>query len=154
AMARQEPEGAVRHLRCAMAADPLRESAHRALMQALAASGNYAAATQTYRDLRLLLHRELRVEPAAETSALYQRIRIEARERAHGQRERGREGERERQAGETGLPLSLSLPPSLPPSAHARIPHPLTRLVGRESEVEEIAATLSTSRLVTLTGAG
>jgi predicted ATPase/class 3 adenylate cyclase len=80
-----EHEGAAaaeRYLRLAVAADPLRESAQRALMEALAAGGNYAAATQTYRDLRLLLHRELNAEPCSETQTLYQRLREEARRRA------------------------------------------------------------------------
>jgi class 3 adenylate cyclase len=50
-------------------------------MEALALGGNYAAAAQTYRDLRLLLHRELNAEPATETQALYQQLREEGRRR-------------------------------------------------------------------------
>jgi predicted ATPase/class 3 adenylate cyclase len=68
--------------RRAVAADPLRESAQRALMQALAAGGNDAAALLTYRELRVLLHRELNAEPDPETQALFQQIRAEAREKA------------------------------------------------------------------------
>ena len=52
----------------------MRESAQRALMEALAASGSYAAATQLYRDLRVLLHRELNAEPAPETHASYEAL--------------------------------------------------------------------------------
>src|SRR6185437_1838395 len=59
--------------------DPLRETAQRALMQVLAASGNYAAALHCYRDLRLHLHRELNTEPDAETQTLFQQLRGEAR---------------------------------------------------------------------------
>src|SRR5579862_1378072 len=55
--------GAGIHLRSVIGVDPLRENAQRSLMQALAAEGNYAAAVQVYRDLRLLLHRELHAEP-------------------------------------------------------------------------------------------
>src|SRR5205823_14403983 len=43
---------AIRRLRLLLAADPLRESSHRSLMRAEAACGDYAAATQVYRDLR------------------------------------------------------------------------------------------------------
>ena len=62
---------AERHLRRAVAVDPLRERAQRALMQALAAGGNYAAALLAYRELRLRLHRELNAEPDPETQALF-----------------------------------------------------------------------------------
>jgi predicted ATPase/class 3 adenylate cyclase len=77
--ARGEHGAAARYLRLAVGADPLRETAQRALMQALAASGEYGAATQAYRDLRELLHLQLNAQPAPETSALYQQIRSEAR---------------------------------------------------------------------------
>jgi DNA-binding SARP family transcriptional activator len=74
-----EPAAAERYLRRGIAVDPLREGAQRALMQSLAASGNYAAALMTYRELRHLLHRELNAPPDPETTALFQQIREEAR---------------------------------------------------------------------------
>ncbi|HLK55037.1 MAG TPA: AAA-like domain-containing protein [Chthonomonadaceae bacterium] len=82
AMARDDPGGAVRTLRRAVAVDALREGAQRALMQALAAGGEYAAAVLVYRDLRLLLQREMNLSPAPETTALFQQIRAEAQRRA------------------------------------------------------------------------
>lgn len=81
ALAEDDLGAAERHLRRAIAADPLRETAPRALMQILAAGGNYAAALQVYRELRLLLHRELNAEPDAETQALFAQIRSDARRR-------------------------------------------------------------------------
>jgi DNA-binding SARP family transcriptional activator len=66
-------------LRRAVGVDPLRESAQRALMEALALGGNAAAALQVYRELRLRLHRELNAQPDPETTALYERIRAEPR---------------------------------------------------------------------------
>src|SRR5262249_25278689 len=48
ALERGEPTAAQEYLRRAVAADPLRESSQRALMQALATGGNYAAALFTY----------------------------------------------------------------------------------------------------------
>jgi predicted ATPase/DNA-binding SARP family transcriptional activator len=70
------------YLRRAIAVDPLRESAQRALMQALAAGSNYASALLAYRELRLRLHRELNAAPDPETQAVFQQVRAEARSRA------------------------------------------------------------------------
>jgi class 3 adenylate cyclase/DNA-binding SARP family transcriptional activator len=81
ALHREDP-AAESYLRRAIAAEPLRESAHRSLMQALARGGSYAAALQVYRELRLLLHRELNTEPDPETQALFQQLRAEARDKA------------------------------------------------------------------------
>src|SRR5262249_42938489 len=50
AMGRGEPGAAERFLRLAVGVDPTREGVHRVLMEVLARSGNYAAATQVYRD--------------------------------------------------------------------------------------------------------
>jgi predicted ATPase/DNA-binding SARP family transcriptional activator len=145
AAARREPASAVRHLQRVVAVEPLRESAHRALMQSLADAGEYAAATQTYRDLRLLLHRELNAQPAPETSALYQQLRAEAR--AHAAHDlQSTTGGRSR--------ATLTPAGNRPSSEVGHIPHSLTPLIGRGSELQAIAAVLSTSRLVTLTGAG
>lgn len=70
---------AERYLRRAVDLDPLRETAQRALMQTLARAGTPAAALQCFRDLRLLLARELKAEPAPETSAVFRQIRADVR---------------------------------------------------------------------------
>jgi predicted ATPase/DNA-binding SARP family transcriptional activator/Tfp pilus assembly protein PilF len=124
-----QPTAAVRYLRLTIAADPLRETAYGALMQALAVCGDHAAVTQVYRDLRLLLHQELNIAPAAETEALYRCL--------------------QQQAGKAVLPLPV--PGSLP---SRRLPVPLTNLVGRENDIEEIVGWLQKERLVTLLGSG
>jgi TolB-like protein/Tfp pilus assembly protein PilF len=54
--------------------DPLREAAHRALMQAYAEQGNAAVALRQYETCRGLLRRELDVAPAAETEELRRKI--------------------------------------------------------------------------------
>src|SRR5205085_11335295 len=82
AMTQDDPSAAAGYLGRVVAVDPLREGAQRGLMQALARSGNYAAALLTYRELRLRLHRELNTEPDPETQALFQQLRAEAREKA------------------------------------------------------------------------
>ena len=65
---------AVRLLRLALTADPLRESACRALMETLAAHGEPAEAIVVYRDFRRRLHDDVRVEPSPETTAVYRAI--------------------------------------------------------------------------------
>jgi predicted ATPase/DNA-binding SARP family transcriptional activator len=75
ALGQGQPEAAEGYLRRAVAVEPLRESAQRGLMEALSAGGNYGAAVEVYRELRLLLHRELNAEPDPETQALFQQIR-------------------------------------------------------------------------------
>ena len=61
--------------RALLTVDPLDEDAHRALMEALARSGDRAGALRQYQTCVALLERDLAVEPAGETDALYERIR-------------------------------------------------------------------------------
>jgi predicted ATPase/DNA-binding SARP family transcriptional activator len=118
ALASGEPAAAVRHLRRALAVDPLTDTAQRALMQALAASGDYAAATQVYRDFRLLLHRELNAQPAPDTETLYQQLRAEARRMAEtaGERRQSTDGQDQgRSHPLAGRPSPAGRRPSLIP---------------------------------------
>jgi predicted ATPase/DNA-binding SARP family transcriptional activator len=149
------------YLRRAVAADPLRECAHRALMQVLAAGGNYAAVLQMYRELRLRLYRELNAEPDPETQALFQQLRAEARRRGV---------ERWQPRDESTLPSTTlhaaqaasELPPAIsrrspgPDSRRSNLPLPRTPLLGREEEVAVARDLLLSSEvgLVTLTGPG
>ncbi len=63
------------YLRRVIAVDPLHEGAYRSLMQALASAGEYAEATHLYRELRVLLQRELNASPAPDTVETYQKLR-------------------------------------------------------------------------------
>jgi len=103
-----------------------RESAHRQVMRGLALSGDRAGALAQYEACRRLLAEELGVEPDAETTQLYERIRDGAELR----------------------PLS-----ALP---RHNLPAQLTPLVGREDALSEIEARLEESacRLLTLVGPG
>ncbi len=56
--------------RAAVAAEPLRESAQRVLVEALLALGNRAEAAQAFVEFQALLARDLGVEPSAELRAL------------------------------------------------------------------------------------
>ncbi len=54
----------------AMKSEPLRESAHRALVRAHLAEGNRSEALAQYRHFKALLHSELRLEPSPKIEAL------------------------------------------------------------------------------------
>jgi non-specific serine/threonine protein kinase len=138
AMASRQPAEASSLLRRLIASSPLRESAYATLMQALAASGESAGVKQVYRDLRLLLHQELNAEPDPSTTALYEQLRQEARARAES---------------------TVRHLPALPlrddvRSPARRLPVPLTRLIGRERDIEAVTARFTQGRMVTLTGSG
>ncbi len=127
-----DPAETVNLLRQVVAIEPTRETAQRALMAALAASGDHAGMTLAYRNFRLYLSAELNAMPDAETVALYRRLRAEARTNTR------------------------SRPPLPTPASPAprHLPYPTTALIGREAEIQEIIALLETTRLLTLTGTG
>jgi non-specific serine/threonine protein kinase len=124
---------AIGYLHRITVADPLRESAHSRLMQALADQGDFAALVQAYRELRLLLHRELNSTPSAETTSLYLRLRSTGRSAP-------------RALASSRPPMALSDLNNLPPA--------LTSFIGREKEIEEVKEMLARTRLLTLTGSG
>lgn len=124
-----------RWLRRALSEDPFDERAQRNLMEALARSGSHAAATLAYREFRAFLRREINAEPAAETTALYQRLQREAR------------GAKK----PTPVPASAAKPER--PRANG-LPVLLTSFVGREGERRDVKALLAKSRLLTLVGTG
>jgi predicted ATPase/DNA-binding SARP family transcriptional activator len=144
-----------RYLRLAATADPFNEELRCALMRNLSLCGNAGAALNVYTDLRALLWRELTVEPAEETTALFRKLRAETRARA-APRSRGKAS-----AGAVD-PGPLAHAPAAPspavsegaPRATRHLPLPLTELIGRDLEVREVITRLGSGRLVTLTGTG
>jgi DNA-binding SARP family transcriptional activator len=137
ALASADRTEAARYLRLAIAADPTRETTQRELMAVLAAGGNYAAALESYRALHQHLHREQNVTPAPETTALYQRIRTEARKKAEGVHVTGGAGVQVFRS--SGVPdrREPSVPPEHPntrapehPSPNAQDPTPPLEPVG------------------------
>ncbi len=106
---------------------PLEEQAHRQLMVYLATSGRRNAALEQYLTLRRLLADELGVEPAAETTALYEKIRA-------------------------GLKLEGDQPGSEKPASN--LPAPATQFVGREKELKWFGQCLNSrvDRLVSIIG--
>ncbi|MGW1374425.1 bacterial transcriptional activator domain-containing protein [Streptomyces sp. NPDC002446] len=54
----------------AMTVDPIRETAHRIVIEVHIAEGNLASAVKRYQDYRAFLHRELRVAPSRQMTQL------------------------------------------------------------------------------------
>ena len=135
ASARADWGTAERYLRRAVGLDPLRETAQRALMQTLVRAGTPAAALQCFRDLRLLLARELMAEPAPETAAVFRQIRADVRRQLR-----------------RSPPPRTTAPSS--PAFLGNLPHPRTAFLGREQEIDDVEARLDQARLLTLTGTG
>ena len=128
--------------------DPLREEAHRQLMLHFIHSGRRNAALTQYETCRQILATELGVEPAGETTALYEQIRT-------GILSRGTEGPR--RWGEIRKSPRESTSPLPRPSAPVHnLPARTTPLIGRETELSNLAQFLTVSeiRLATILGPG
>ena len=111
----------------AVAAAPIRESAHLRLMQAHAGAGNRGEALRAYERCRRVLAEELGVSPSPSTEAAYVAL----------------------------LGEEPPAPPAAAPGTPAPgLPTPLTRLVGREDELAAVEKALAGARLLTLTGTG
>jgi predicted ATPase/DNA-binding SARP family transcriptional activator len=127
--------------RRAVALAPWRDAARRSLMEALARGGDANAALQVYREFVQVLRSDPKAAPDAQTSALYTRLRAEARQQTVSAL--AMVGVAAHAGSETAIP-----------AVTGSLPHPLTGLIGREDERLEVAAKLRRSRLVTLTGPG
>jgi predicted ATPase/DNA-binding SARP family transcriptional activator/Tfp pilus assembly protein PilF len=128
-------EKAVGYYQHAVGMAPWGEVARRGWMEALARSGDINAALQVYREFVEVLRSDPKAVPDEQTSALYQRLRTEARQKV-------------------GTYAVVTAPAVAVPVVQGYLPHPLTDLVGREDERIEVATLLRRSRLVTLTGLG
>jgi predicted ATPase/DNA-binding SARP family transcriptional activator len=153
---RGDPAAALSHLSRAEALDPLRDSVQQRRMRALAASGDLPAALLSYREYRLRLHREMSLEPDPETTRLFRELQAGRRTGRGGEGATGRGGE---PAKSDAAPLlTWSAPPVAPspprPLTPARLPRPLTTLIGREQELQEATSLVTSSPLVTLIGGG
>jgi DNA-binding SARP family transcriptional activator len=132
---RGEHRQGLRFARRLLALEPWREETHRQVMQLLAQSGQRGAALAQYETCRRALAEELGVEPAAETTRLFEQIR---------------DGE---------LEIPVSLPARRPPEFRARPPsfldeeeadeqHPLVErpvFVARERELAQLGGFLDTA---------
>ena len=103
--------------------EPWREEAHRQLMSLLALAGQRGAALAQYETCRQALAEELDVEPATETTALYEQIRHGKLRHAVWQYE---------------LPLHSRHDPVRTSPPQHNLPAGLTPFLGRESELARL----------------
>lgn len=75
---KNDPAGAIRTARAALAVDPYREELHQALLTSLIDAGRYTEATNHYRTLTRMLHDEFGLDPSPETQVLMQQLRSAA----------------------------------------------------------------------------
>jgi predicted ATPase/DNA-binding SARP family transcriptional activator len=117
---------AIEYTRRILALEPCQEEAHRQMMSALALSGQREAALRQYQACCRALAEEMGTAPQEETTALFQRIR------------------------DGGSPASRA------PAFAQNLPCPITPMIGRKRERDEIITRLRAPdcRLLTLVGPG
>jgi predicted ATPase/DNA-binding SARP family transcriptional activator len=179
--ARVDYAPALRHVRHWLALDPLCESAHRTLMELLAAAGDRPAALRQYDECARLLAGSLGIQPEPETKALRERIRraqdgparpaVPAEPSAPVDRARSvHPTEAAKQARSVGQPEGAVQAAGDPKAGHEEVEQrvPTTQpagsvlpvdaalFVGRRQELAQIARLLSdpSCRLLTLVGPG
>ncbi|MEP6756045.1 MAG: tetratricopeptide repeat protein [Chthonomonadales bacterium] len=141
---------AIPHLQRLVILDSLRESAHRMLMQALADDGDYGEMVQAYRRLRLTLRQQVQQNPSPETVALYEKLKTRAQQRIKS----APSAEAEVKSIDKNPVSKRSADTSRKSGSKAPAVRPLTPLIGREVEMQDIIDLLHSSSLVTLTGTG
>lgn len=132
---------ALPHARRWLALDPLDEASHRLLMQLHAWAGDRAAAARQYEGCVKVLAAELGIEPAPETTALYQAL-------VHGA-----------PAAPPPPGASQASPSPAPPAPGAprhNLPADVTPFIGRAATLIEVAELLAdpACRLLTIFGPG
>jgi predicted ATPase/DNA-binding SARP family transcriptional activator len=126
----QNTTEAVAVLNKLIAIDSTHEEAHALLIRLYARSGQRVEAIHQYQILKDVLHKELAIEPAPDTTRMYEDI-------LHG-----------RVAGT----VRSETPQPLRPQHN--LPVQLSSFIGREREIEAVMQLLLEHRLVTVTGAG
>ena len=101
--------------------DPMREGVHRSLMELYLRQGRYIDALRQYEQCVAILHRELNIEPDAQTKKLHQQI-VERRRRRHDD---GREDAGDpKSGGKRDAASQERLASERPPFARSGLPLP------------------------------
>ncbi len=120
--------GAIAAAQKALAIDPWQETFVRELIQLRALSGDRAAAMREYRSFEEALKREMNAVPERQTTEVYERV--------------------------TGGDQEDALPPLSSRPFGSNLPAQLTRLIGRDQEIDTLKLLLERHRLLTIVGAG
>ena len=144
-------EQSVDYARQLLAIEPWREGTHRQLMHLLALCGRRSAALKQYENCRQILLDELGVEPGAETSTLYGRIRA-GEFVPPGEQFKITEEQRERNKAQELTLAGFSDRPRF----STNLPLKTTPFFGRERELADLDNLILNegARLVTITGPG
>jgi non-specific serine/threonine protein kinase len=124
----EEFEKAIEHAHRCLELDRTNERVHRLLMESYAKTGRRTAALRQYEECVRVLKKELNEVPKEETIRLYEAIKENLVET-----------------------VVSNLSPDAPTN---NLPRQLTSFIGRKREIEEVKRLLSTTYLLTLTGAG
>lgn len=125
-----QAELAIPYAQRLVALDPLNEASHRRLMQIYVHAGHQNAALKQYHLCEQTLRKELGVDPQPETRALYKQIRKREIKSIQPVPQKG-----------TG-------------ALQHNLPFQISKFIGREKEMDEIADLITDHRLVTLVGTG
>lgn len=148
-----DDQAALRYAQRWLTLTPWAEEAHRQLIYLLAVSGQRSAALHQYLACRQALASELGVEPAAETTALYEQIRAQGAPARHETRDTRYEIRAPRAPARLSPLLPVSLSPCLPIAAVPphNLPRQLTPFVGRAAELAQIEELLANPMCAWLT---
>ena len=125
-------EAEINSLRKILQVDPYREPILREIMNAHSKRGDTAAIRSVYRDFRIRSLNELKSELHPDTAALYSRLTAK------------------NQSGKVApAPAFRKEDPAI-----SALPSPLTKLIGREIEIENVCEAFRSVRLLTLKGTG
>jgi predicted ATPase/DNA-binding SARP family transcriptional activator len=125
-----QAETAIPYARRLIALDPLNETSHRQLMQVYIQADQHNAALKQYKICEQILRKELGVDPQPETRALYKQIR----------------------KGEIKPIQPVKQKETVTPQHN--LPFQISKFIGREKEMDDIADLIANNRLVTLVGTG
>lgn len=123
--------GALSTWRRVVAADPLNEPAHRALMRLYVFAGQRQQAIRQFEELRETLARELEVEPEPESAQLHAQVL----------------------SGDAAAPV-VEKAGEVHSWARHNLPAPANQFIGRERQKVEVGRLLRSTRLLTLVGPG
>ena len=125
-------ESEIAYRRQILAIDSFNETSLCALLEALAVKGDIPSLKVAYRDFRGRIVQHLNADLHPNTVSLYNQLL-----------------EKTQETNQSRVPVKPTQP-----STSSNLPNPISKLIGREKETNQVYAALGASRLVTLKGSG